>query len=103
MNNPEVSLRELWTRKGVPKARQDAIIAEIVAKAQPGAWVGPFRIGEPTSETKARHDALFPESAMPFNLIQDAVPDSAGIQAEHDRRREHEARMQDAQQEMSFA
>ena len=42
----ETELRERWTAQGVPQAEQDAILAEVEAKAQPGAMVGPFRIGE---------------------------------------------------------
>lgn len=41
----EAELRALWTAQGVPVERQDAILAEVEAKAQPGAMVGPFRIG----------------------------------------------------------
>jgi hypothetical protein len=48
MSTAEVELRELWTRIGVPQVRQDELIAEIDAKAQPGAKVGPFTIGEIT-------------------------------------------------------
>jgi hypothetical protein len=44
-DDPEVTLRALWTRKGVPKEMQDEIIRDAEAKAQPGAMVGPFRIG----------------------------------------------------------
>lgn len=40
--DPEESLRELWNAQGVPQTRQDEIIADIVAKAQPGAMIGPF-------------------------------------------------------------
>ncbi len=40
--DPESRLRLLWTQSGVPQAKQDAILAEITAKAQPGARVGPF-------------------------------------------------------------
>ncbi len=43
-DDPEKKLRDLWTRKGVPKERQDEMIAETTAKAQPGAQVGPFTI-----------------------------------------------------------
>jgi hypothetical protein len=39
--DPEKRLRKLWTRKGVPKEKQDAIIADVEAKAQ----VSPFKIG----------------------------------------------------------
>ena len=40
----EASLREMWTEKGVPKWRQDEIIADVNAKAQPGARIGPFTL-----------------------------------------------------------
>jgi hypothetical protein len=43
----EDRLRQLWDAKGVPRERQDEIIADITAKAQPGAWIGPFRIPPP--------------------------------------------------------
>lgn len=42
--DPEATLRELWTRQGVSQERQDALIADVTAKAQPGAQVGPFVI-----------------------------------------------------------
>ena len=42
--DPETALRLLWTKNGVSKKRQDDLIAEAAAKAQPGALVGPFRI-----------------------------------------------------------
>jgi ParB family chromosome partitioning protein len=41
---PEAQLRALWTAEGNDPARQDAIVADITAKAAPGAAVGPFRI-----------------------------------------------------------
>lgn len=44
-SDPEITLRALWDGQGVSKERQDAIIAEVTAKAQPGAMVGPFVIG----------------------------------------------------------
>ncbi len=40
--DPETRLRRLWTDMGVPRARQEAMLAEVTAKAQPGARVGPF-------------------------------------------------------------
>lgn len=46
MTKHERELRELWTAAGVPLERQDAVIAEIIAKAQPGAKVGPWTIPE---------------------------------------------------------
>jgi len=42
----EWKLRKLWTSQGVPVEKQDRLIAEIDAKAQPGARVGPWVIGE---------------------------------------------------------
>lgn len=42
--DPEIELRELWTRQGVPKERQDELIAEVTAKAQPGTQIGPWKI-----------------------------------------------------------
>ncbi len=45
IGSPEKDLRELWTRMGVSKERQDQLIAEVTAKAQPGAKVGPWTIG----------------------------------------------------------
>lgn len=42
----EWNLRKLWTSNGVPVEKQDRLIAEIDAKAQPGAHVGPWVINE---------------------------------------------------------
>lgn len=56
MKDPETSLRELWTRQGVPQPRQDAIIAEVTAKAQPGQRVGPFIVGATPAELRAERD-----------------------------------------------
>jgi len=39
----EQSLRDRWTAQGVPKEKQDEILAGITAKAQRGAMVGPFK------------------------------------------------------------
>lgn len=49
MDTAEKRLRELWDAKGVPKPRQDEIIASITAAAQPGASIGPFTIPGGTS------------------------------------------------------
>lgn len=43
--DPENRLRELWTEKGISADRQNALVAEIRAKGQPGALIGPFTIG----------------------------------------------------------
>lgn len=50
------ALRELWNAKGVPEARQNEMLAEIEAKAQPGAQVGPFIIS-----SGPRHSHRWPE------------------------------------------
>jgi hypothetical protein len=42
--DPEMALRGLWDSQGVPKEKQAEILAEVTAKAQPGASVGPFVI-----------------------------------------------------------
>jgi len=44
MTDNERQLRQLWTKAGVSEERQNQILAQIHAKAQPGAMVGPFRI-----------------------------------------------------------
>jgi len=47
----ETAARKLWTEQGVPQAKQDEIIADIAAKAKPGAMVGPFQIpADPPTE-----------------------------------------------------
>lgn len=43
-NDPEAALRELWTKQGVSPEKQEALLADVTAKAQPGAKVGPFTI-----------------------------------------------------------
>lgn len=40
----ERELRKLWTENGIPQDRQDELIAQIAAKAAPGAQVGPFAV-----------------------------------------------------------
>jgi len=47
----ETAARKLWTEQGVPQAKQDEIIADIAAKAKPGAMVGAFQIpSDPPAE-----------------------------------------------------
>ena len=43
-DDPEAVLRRQWDAEGVTKERQDELIAEVTAKAQPGAKVGPFTL-----------------------------------------------------------
>lgn len=45
-SDSEAAIRALWDEQGVPKERQDELIAQIQAKAKPGAYVGPFKIPE---------------------------------------------------------
>ena len=40
----ELTLRAMWDEMGIPLPKQDEILAEIDARAQPGAMVGPFVI-----------------------------------------------------------
>ena len=75
MTPEETSLRTLWTSRGVQQERQDALIAEITAKAQPGAHVGPFVIGESAEERRAREfrewaRAPFPPAGESFPVHQ---------------------------------
>ena len=42
--DPEAKIRALWTAQGVPEEMQNALVAGIAAKGQPGAQVGPFTI-----------------------------------------------------------
>lgn len=46
VSREERALRDLWTEKGVPPEKQDELIANIAAKAAPGAEVGPFRVAD---------------------------------------------------------
>ena len=43
-DDPETDLRRLWTAQGVPLHRQNEMIRQIIAKAQPAQHVGPFII-----------------------------------------------------------
>ena len=44
MDEAERQARAYWTQQGVDRAVQDRILADLTAKAHPGAWVGPFQI-----------------------------------------------------------
>ena len=39
------TMRRLWDAQGVSQERQDELIADTTAKAQPGAKIGPFTLG----------------------------------------------------------
>lgn len=72
----EAELRAIWTEQGVTEERQNDIIADINAKAQPGAQIGPFTIKaqcntEPT-QNNAETPRLTPEviNTLRSNLKQ---------------------------------
>lgn len=44
MDDPERHVRASWTQQGVDHATPDQIVADLTAKAHPGAWIGPFQI-----------------------------------------------------------
>lgn len=52
LTQQQLDLRALWDKKGVPKERQDHLIAQICAKAAPGSQIGPFMI--PTEDNTMR-------------------------------------------------
>jgi hypothetical protein len=53
MNDVAGLARARGTRQGVDHATPDQIVADLTAKAEPGAWVGPFQIPDesPTGGT----------------------------------------------------
>lgn len=60
-SDPEAALRKFWTDvKGVSVERQDALIAQINAKAQPGAMVGPFVVGQTAVARRQQHRGQMP-------------------------------------------
>lgn len=54
----EKELRKIWTAQGVSIEQQDALIRDITAKAQVGAKVGPFTIGQPRAAVQKANDAM---------------------------------------------
>lgn len=56
MDDLEGLARARWMRQGVNRATQDQIVADLIAKARPGAWVGPFQIPDesPTVGTERK-------------------------------------------------
>lgn len=74
-DDPETKLRALWTEQGVPKERQDALIAEIEALAAPGAQVGPFVI--PGDSTVLHHPPEKPVSDRTYLAVPYAEKDKA--------------------------
>lgn len=74
--DPETDLRTLWTSQGVTQERQNECIAQITAAAQPGAMVGPFRIGGPAPELFDTTDCspLFAGVAVPATHADRPAP-----------------------------
>jgi hypothetical protein len=72
--DPEAELRAIWNAQGIPQAQQDALIADVSAKAQPGARVGPFIIG-PAYYVEYRNQRRLERTRM-FPTLQEAL-DSA--------------------------
>lgn len=65
--SPEQALRTIWTEQGVSTERQDALIAGVAAKAQPGAQVGPFVVAQavPVAPPAAEKSAGEAQHAAP--------------------------------------
>ncbi|MDF0506848.1 hypothetical protein POK33_39535, partial [Burkholderia cenocepacia] len=62
--DPEAELRAMWTEQGVPEARQNELIAQIGAKAAPGAQVGPFVVPDTPSAAIAPAVEAAPEGSV---------------------------------------
>ena len=69
----ETAARKLWTEQGVPQAKQDEIIADIAAKAKPGAMVGPFQI--PPLDDEGNPD----EGLLPSEPPSPGGPDAVSV------------------------
>lgn len=63
-NKHEAELRAIWNYKGIPQEKQNELIADITAKAQPGAAVGPFTI--PTIKYCIEASTSNPETRQGF-------------------------------------
>jgi hypothetical protein len=57
MDEAERQVRAYWAQQGVDRAMQDQILADLTAKAQSGAWVGPFQIPYDCPVSGQRKDA----------------------------------------------
>nr|WP_181377296.1 hypothetical protein [Ochrobactrum sp. LM19] len=45
MTDAENQLRALWTARGVPAEKQDALIAAVKSRATAGTRIGPWTLG----------------------------------------------------------
>jgi hypothetical protein len=75
-HDPENELRAMWTEAGVATDQQDAMIRDTIAKAQPGAYVGPFQVpddvkGATQRKADARLLAPKPQKACDVGLFSD--------------------------------
>ena len=71
MDEAERQARAYWTKQGVDRAVQDRILADLTAKAQPGAWVGPFQIPDDCPVTGQRKDDIMTTSAETIFVTPD--------------------------------
>ena len=71
MGEAERQAREYWTKQGVDPALQDWILADLTAKAQPGAWVGPFQIPDDCPVTGQRKEAIMTNQAETIFVTSD--------------------------------
>jgi hypothetical protein len=71
MDEAERQACEYWTKQGVDPALQDWILADLTAKAQPGAWVGPFQIPYDCPVTGQRKDAIMTNQAETIFVTPD--------------------------------
>ena len=66
MDESEKNLRAIWDEEGVPPEKQDEILADIDAKAKPGAMVGPWMIiGVPENQAQ--------EIAMLRHVLENSI------------------------------
>jgi hypothetical protein len=63
-SDPAAELRATWDAAGVPKERQDQLLAQINGKAAPGAKVGPFEVAKPSPGNGDGHPAPMPRSVL---------------------------------------
>ena len=71
MDEAERQARAYWTQQGVDRAVQDRILADLTAKAQPGAWVGPFQIPYDCPVTGQRKDDIMTNQAETIFVTPD--------------------------------
>ena len=71
--DPAAELRSLWDKQGVPKEKQDALIALIAGKAAPGAKVWPFEVAPPGDAASTDADLAAGWAEMPEKSRRAAI------------------------------